>query len=111
MESSRERKEKRQSLTLLIATSIKPAPADTADHTGVITPLAILAGLVLIAWITMTMARRHLRQQNHSRSSSFSLEDLRVMRLEGQLSEDEYQQALKVIQATHQPFLGHKDEE
>ncbi len=65
----------------------------TQVFTRVLVPLLVLAAFVVFAWILITTIRRRLSDPGPSQSTSYTLEELRTMRADGLLSEEEFQRA------------------
>jgi hypothetical protein len=66
---------------------------ESQDFARVLVPLLILAALVVLAWVLIAAIRKRLRNPGPTPSTSYSLDQLRHMRTEGMLSEDEYERA------------------
>ncbi|MDP6479619.1 MAG: SHOCT domain-containing protein [Phycisphaerales bacterium] len=67
--------------------------ARTQVFTRVLIPLLVLAAFVVFAWILIAAIRKRLNDSGPSASTSYTLEELRNMRANGLLSEEEYQRA------------------
>lgn len=67
--------------------------ADVAELAGsVFLPLAVLAILVVVGWFAIARIRRWMAESSEA-SEGFTLEDLRRLRRQGEISEDEFQRA------------------
>jgi len=83
----------------LLATSSQPQ--DPSQLLPAILPaLLILAAIVIVAWIVLVIIRRSMQRGDHGLQDSFSLEQLRKMHREGDLDDEEFEQARNVL-------LGH----
>ncbi|MDP7070051.1 MAG: hypothetical protein QF561_01740 [Phycisphaerales bacterium] len=77
-----------------------PAGPAEGDLTRVFLPLAIMAGLIVIAWLALVTVRR-LRSHDSSGGGTFSLEELRRMKHDGTLSDDEFESAREALSGQH----------
>lgn len=80
----------------LVSTATDPTAADP-DPWRILLPLLMLAGIVLVAWVVIVSLRRKLRLDQDDRTLTFSLEDLRQMHSNGDLTDEEFSKAQKVL--------------
>jgi hypothetical protein len=76
---------------LLIGTTGSSQAAD--GFLSMLMPLLGLGAFVVVAWILITAVRRRLKTPSSESSATFSLHDLRAMRSQGLLTDEEYERA------------------
>jgi hypothetical protein len=71
-------------------------------------PLLGLVAFIVVAWILITAVRRQLKSNPPAPSITFSLQELRTMRSQGLISDEEYERARDIASAPTRPL---KDDE
>ena len=63
-------------------------------------PIAILAGMLLVAFVIVSWVRKRLKEPEQPVSAGFTLSDLRQLHKSGQMSDEEFERAkAKVVEA------------
>ncbi|MCP4759049.1 MAG: SHOCT domain-containing protein [Planctomycetes bacterium] len=65
----------------------------SGDISQIYVPLAVLAGIIIVAWISLVLVRRQLRSRTTQSSTTFTLANLREMHRSGTLSDEEFERA------------------
>ena len=80
---------------LQLAATQSPQPGELF---GELLPfLAALAGFIVVGWIVILMLRRSFRNNGRHDTDSFSLQSLRKMHANGELTQEEFEQARSAV--------------
>lgn len=90
------------SLSRLNLLSTNPAPGQGNQDPGALFReslpyLLILAAIVLVAWVVLVIIKRSTRSSGSPMEQGFTLGEIRRLHAEGELSDEEFEQARGVI--------------
>ncbi len=67
------------------------------DLTPILVPSLILVAIILISWGVLVAVRRTVRSNASTHGAAFTLQDLRRLRDQGALSEEEFERARQTL--------------